>query len=315
MALTYTGLDAVTHANIRNYAADNYFTGIPAYMRLAKNNQLRESEGTQIQVPLIYQATGQAGGFSNGGPLATVSQEHETAAVFNYVQKYVPLILPFKDLRQNAGPEGKVKLIQLRTEVARMDLEQHIGADLFTGNQTTSSATNLDGLHLMVDDDDTPKSYGGISTSDMSGWAASNTSHSGSALSLGDIQGWLGDVTIGNDMPTVMFTTQDIFDKIWKLLQADQRFAPAVKGEAGFRFLEVSGVPVFVDPNCQSQTMYMLNEKYVYFYQEPSNSMRFTGYKQAQNTLDEVGHIIHICQLVTDNRRMHHRIDSIDASL
>ena len=315
MALTYTGLSAVTTANIRSWATDNYYDGIPLWHRLVANGRIVQHEGTQFQVPVVYRDSGQAGGFSNGGPLPTSSRVQETAAVFNHVQKQVPLVISFKENRQNMGPEGKVKLVQLRSKLARMDLENHLGSDLFSGNQTTASDTNLDGLHFMCDDDDTPASYGGISVSDFSGWAATNTSDSGNALTLKSIQGWIGDVTIGNERPTVIVTTQNIFDKIWKLLQADQRFAPAVKGSAGHVYLEVSGIPVFVDANCQSQTMYILNEKYIWFYEEPNYSMHFTGFQKPENSLDLTGHLIHICQLATDNRRMHHRIDSIDPSL
>jgi hypothetical protein len=61
--------------------------------------------------------------------------------------------------------------------------------------------------------------------------------------------------------------------------------------------------------------MYLLNEKYIYFFKDPNNNMDFDGFKETVDNKDQVGHLIDVAQLATDNRRMHHRIDSIDASL
>lgn len=316
MALSVDQLNAITKKHIAPRIADNLFDSIPLLSRLREQRREVFTGGVKIHEPIIYQSTGQAGGFDGDGPLPTTSQEHLTSAQFDMVTYQVPIIVSDRQLAENAGPNGVLKLLNTIQEVARMELSDTIGGDLFTGNESASSSKELDGLQLMVDDDDSPKSYGSISTSDFAGWAADDAGAFG-AITLAGLQGVIGDVTFGLDRPSLIVATQDEFDKVWSLLQADQRFGQMPSGDAGFQTLMVSGIPLLVDPNCPSasasdQTMYFLNEKYIYWYVHKDVNMEVLPFQRPENSWNQVSHIIHMCQLVTNRRKAHARRTGVD---
>lgn len=320
MALTIDQLNSLTKKHIAPRIADNLFDAVPLLARLRGSRNEVFTGGVSIDEPIIFQDTGQAGGFIGDGPLPTVSQENVTSASFQIVQYQVPIVISESQIMRNTGPNGVMKLMNVIEQVARLDLQNVLGGDLFTGNSVSVDAAKLDGLDLMVDDDDTPKAYGGISTSDFAGWAADDGSGFG-APSLANLQGVIGDVTFGTDRPTLMVVTQNIYDKVWSLLQADQRFAQEKEGDAGFRFLNISGIPMIVDPNTPasvavtSETMYFLNEKYIFWYTHKDVNMQLLPFQRPENAWNRIAHIITMHQLVTNRRKAHARRTGVDATL
>ena len=316
MPLSIDQLNSITKKHIAPRIGDNLFNAIPLFHRLREQRKELVAPGVKITEPIIYQGTGQAGGFTGDGPLPTTSQEHLTSAEFDLVTYQVPIVVSNRQLMDNSGPNGVHKLLSTVQMVAELDLQDQIGGDLFTGNGSSVDANALDGLDLMVDDNDTPKSYGGISVSDFAGWAADDTGSFG-AITLLKIQKMLGRVTFGTDRPSLIVCTQDIFDKTWSLLQAQQEFRSEKEGDAGFQMLRVSGIPMMVDSKCpeasaSDQTMYALNEKYLYLYTHPQANMLVRPFQEPENSWNKVSHIIHAIQLVTNNRRMHARVTGVD---
>lgn len=318
MALSIDQLNAITKKHIAPRIADNLFDAVPLLSRLREANREVFTGGVKIHEPIIYQGTGQAGGFVGDGPLPTTSQEHLTSAQFDMVTYQVPIVVSERQLAENAGPNGVLKLLNVIQEVAKLDLQDKLGTDLYTGNQSAVEADKLDGLELMVDDDDSPKTYGSIDKDDFTGWKADDGASFG-APTLLSLQRVIGDVTFGMDRPSVIVVTQDIFDKVWSLLQADQRFGQMPSGDAGFQTLMISGIPMLVDAKCpssssSSQTMYFLNEKYLYFYVHKDVNMLARPFSSPENSWNKISHILHMCQLVTNRRKAHARRTGVDPS-
>lgn len=320
MALTFDQLNAITNDFIRPEVTDNIYNGVPFLARLEMNDRIEIGGGVKIREPLMYQQTGQAGGFDGTGPLPTTMNEVTTAAEFDWVTYQAPAVFSRREEAQNSSKAGIVKLVKILTQAAKMDLRNSIGGDAIIGNDTATSTQELDGLELMVDDDNSPKNYGGVATTDFSGWAANDGASLG-ALSLFKLQQTLGDVTIGNDRPTLFLVTQDIFDKTWDLIQADQRFPQSDKktADAGFQNLLVSGVPMLVDPNTPSssstsQTLYAVNENYITLYVHKEWNFEMTPWTRPADQWADIAHFIWMGQLTTNNRRMHARRTAVDPS-
>lgn len=318
MALSLDQLTTLTHENVMPELKDNIFTAIPLFFRLNSMGQMQLDGGTKIREPIIYQKTGQAGGFTGTGPLPTTQNDVITGAEFDWVTYQAPLVFDRLEEKKNAGKWGILKLLKNMRQVSELDIRDSIGTDLITGNASTSSTSELDGLQLMVDDDDSPKTYGGIDKDDFTGWVADDTALS-AALTVFDMQKMFGRVTIGNDHPTLVLMDQLTFDKYWSLLQNDQRFVDTRIASAGFTTLQFNGIPVMVDPNVPnasstSRTMYMLNENYIKLYVHKDVNFMVRPFVEPEDQWAAISHILWMGQLTCSNRRMNARLTAVDPS-
>jgi len=318
MALTHSQLQAITNDFVVPEVVDNVYNGVPFLHRLTKNNRKMISAADQIRVPIIFQQTGQAGGFDGTGPLPTTMNDVITAADFDWVTYQAPVVFSRREEAQNRGKEGIVKLVDTLKQNASLDAMNSVGGDTIIGNDTASSTQELDGLELMVDDDDTPKAYGGILTTDFSGWKADDDA-TVTATSLLDFQQAIGAVTFGADRPSLILCTQKIFDKTWSLLQANERYQDVDEASAGFMNLLISGIPMLVDRNVPaasgtSHTYYVLNEKYITLYVHSDYDFAPRPFQEAEDQWSAISHLIWMGQLTSNNRRMHARRTARDPS-
>ena len=316
MALTIDQLNALTKKHIAPRITNNVFDAIPLLSRLRKQNREIFTGGVQIEEPIIFQGTGQAGGFTGDGPLPTISQEHTTSAKFDLITYQVPLVVSQRQIVLNAGPNGIHKLLNVVREVSELDLKDVMSQDLFTGNESAVENDKYDGLQLAIDDDDSPKAYGDILTTDLADWKADDSAAFG-AITPQKMQGVIGDVTFGLDRPTLIVCTQDIYDKWWGLLQQNERYTDVEEADGGFKFLRVSGIPLMVDPKVPSaasndQTMYFLNETYMFWYTHKDVDMEMLPFQRPENAWNMVGHVISMNQLVLNRRKAHARRTGVD---
>ena len=318
MPLSLNQLDTITHEWVRPQIADNVFNGVPLLARLERLGRTVLEGGSKIREPLTYQATGQAGGFDGDGPLPISMNELITGAEFLWVTYQSPVVFSRLEEAKNSGRTGILKIVEQLRSLSEMDLRDKIGGDAVVGNDATSETTELDGLELMVDDDDSPKNYGDIATTNFSGWKADDTALS-AALTLFDMHKMVGRVTKGSDGPTLILMSQAEFDKMWSLLQADQRYSDQSEASAGFKSLMFSGIPVMVDPNvpeasATSHTMYALNEKYIKLYTHSDWNFRARPFQEPEDQWSAISHFIWMGQLTSNNRRMHARLSGVDPS-
>lgn len=315
MPLTNSQLDASTLKIVRPRAINNHFDAIPMLSRLRERNRVMSHEGVQIEEPLIYQGTGQAGGFVGDGPLPTTSQPHLTSAIFNMVNYQSPVIISENQLRRNKGPQGVLRILDIIEKVSRMDLDDAIATDLISGNASASESDALAGLDFMVDDDDSPAAYGGVAITDFAGWAATDDANA-AVITPAVLQGLIGDITYGLDRPTVAYTTQNMWDKLWADLQAFQQFVGSPdQVSGGFRALQVSGVDIVVEPKMTGTTdLFLLNEDYLNFYVDPSANMLFLPFVRPAGAWQRSSSIIHSCQLTTGRRKAHLRATALTTS-
>jgi hypothetical protein len=132
---------------------------------------------------------------------------------------------------------------------------------------TGNSSKALDGFDIAIG---TTGTYGGINRStDPEGLAIrGNVDTTGGAFALSALQTMWGRATIGTAHPTMICTTQALFDAIWARLQPQQRY-PLVGeragqlADAGFTVLMFNGVPVTVDMGIAAGTIYGLNTNYI----------------------------------------------------
>jgi len=70
-------------------------------------------------------------------------------------------------------------------------------------------------------------------------------------------------VSVGNDHPDMVLTTQTLFEKYESLLQPQLRYTDTKTADAGFQNLLFKAAPVAYDVHCTNEVMYFLNSKYI----------------------------------------------------
>jgi hypothetical protein len=132
---------------------------------------------------------------------------------------------------------------------------------MFFADGTGNSGKDWLGLAAIVDSAGT---VGGINraTAGNEFWQSYEEGTAG-ALSLADMATAYNSVSVGNDHPDMMLTTQTLFEKYESLLQPQLRYTDAKTADAGFQNLLFKSAPVTYDVHCQAGTMYFLNSKYL----------------------------------------------------
>lgn len=273
MALTYGEISSITEKYFVPKLVDNIFTSNVLFQRAKQKFYKTYDGGTSIMVPVAYAATTAAGAYSGSETLNTTANDQITAAEFTMKQYYANITITRADELKNSGKSQIIDFVKSKVQLAEISLADDLGTAIYN---TGTDSKELVGLRLAVDSAGT---YGGISRTDYSWWSAQEDG-STTVLSMAALEALYGDCTVGNDKPSVIVTTQDIFDDLFALTTPQQRFTDKQTADAGFTNILFRGTPVIVDNHCTSGYVYMLNEKYLSLYAHSKENFRFEPFQK-----------------------------------
>jgi hypothetical protein len=255
---------------------------------------LRESEdiwdgGTSIMQPINFTSTPNAGRWAGGtAVIPTTTVEIGTAAEFVDRNYYASVTLAKTVVAKNRGKARIIDLVKAQIENAEASLRDTMGVDVFLDG--SGATPGLDGLNAIILFGS--GTYGGITRVGASGsktapvgngfwnstpltagggavtrWKGSIDQQGATTLTLLLMQSAFGAVSQNNEFPTLIVTSQPIYNKYWALLTSIQRqVSSEMTGMAGFKYLVFNDVPVVVDDNIDSQSaMYFLNLDHLYW--------------------------------------------------
>ena len=304
MALNYSEVSAITEKYFYPKLVDNIFTSNALLQRARKKWWHLQDGGEKIINPVAYATTTASGWYDGADTLNTTSNDQITAAEFDWKFIYANVTITRKDELKNSGKTGIINLVKSKVQIAEKTLADNLGTGLYNAGTTTNA---IIGLRLAVDSAGT---YGGIARGTYTWWSAQEDSTT-TVLSLPLIQGLLGDCTVGSDSPTVIPTTQDLYDIAWGLLQPQQRFQDTETAKAGFQNILISGKPVIVDNHCPANHMFMLNENYLMFTVHTKENFRFEPFQKPINQNVSSAKIYWAGALCSNNSRMHGKLGAI----
>ena len=114
-----------------------------------------------------------------------------------------------------------------------------------------------------------------------------------------------GALSVDNDQPDLIVTTQVIFDAYESSLQANKRWAgDATLADAGFQTLKFKGATVVVDSHCPAGQMYFLNTKYLDFKVHSKRNFAFENFRRQEGHDVMQARIFWMGQLTCSNVRM-----------
>lgn len=297
MALT-SEISSLTQKYLVPKLVDNIFDSNILFQRAKKKGWYETIDGgTSISLPLAYAVTANAQRYSGSETLDISDTPQITEASFDWKEYAASIPITRIDELKNSGKNAIVNHIKAKVQLAEKSLKNLLGTDIFNAGTTAKA---LIGLRLVTAITGT---YGNIAKGSYSWWQGKLDSTT-TGLTAAALQALIGDTTVDSDKPTVIVTTQDVFDDLWATFQPQQRFADEDTFKAGFTNLLFNGIPVVVDSHCPSGYLFALNENYLHLYAHKDENFRFAPFRQPTNQNAKVAQIFWTGAMACDNCRM-----------
>jgi hypothetical protein len=164
--------------------ADNVSKNNALLARLEKKGKRKPvSGGRQIIQELEYGENGTFGWYSGYDPLNISPSDVFTAAAFDWKQASVAVSISGLEELMNSGEDAMIDLLEARIENAERTMKNQMAAAIY-GDGTAAGGKALGGLALLVPDDPTTGTVGGINRATWTFWRSTSfdaTTDGGSA--------------------------------------------------------------------------------------------------------------------------------------
>jgi hypothetical protein len=287
-------INSISRRYIYPTLVDNVYRSNLMFFRANARNKKMVQGGYQIEIPLVYGRFA-AGGFYTGFDLLDVSPSDTVKnAAYDWKQAYVPVTVDGLTLIRADSPEAVVNFLSFYFEQAQTELAEILGVGVWSN--VVSNNKSVDGLVGAIDNGAVAATYGGLSRASNTFWN-SQVSTAAVPLTLAQIQSLFGNTTEGGRHPTIIVTTQNVYNLYWALNTGVQS-ATGVPGQAfpvqpeghdvqlaqaGFTNLVFNGVPITVDSHVPAGQMFFINEDYLYLYVNPRADFNMKEFREPVN--------------------------------
>ena len=262
MASANSNFDALlstTLANYRSQLTDNVFTARPLTYALMEKGRIRMlNGGTKIVEPLIYGKNSTVSSYSGYDSLSLAPQEGISAAEYDWKQFAASISISGLEEAKNNGEQEIINLLEAKIMQAEESMRESFN-QMFFSDGTGNSSKDWNGLGNLVESGNT---VGNIDSNTYT-WGKSYEENTATALTLAQMSTAYNSVSVGNDHPDTLLTTQTLFEKYEALLQPNLRYTDTKTADAGFQNLLFKAAPVMYDVHCTAGTFYFLNSKYI----------------------------------------------------
>ena len=277
----FDSLLSTTLANYRSQLTDNVFTARPLTYFLMDKGRIRMlNGGTKIIEPLIYGKNSTVGSYSGYDSLSLTPQEGISAAEYEWKQYAASISISGIEEAKNNGEQEIINLLEAKIMQAEESMRESFNT-MFFADGTGNGGKDWNGLGNLVEASGT---VGGINraTSGNEFWRSyeENTS---AALTLAQMATAYNSVSVGNDHPDMVLTTQTLFEKYEALLQPQLRYTDTKTADAGFQNLLFKAAPVVYDVHCTAGIVYFLNSKYLTLVGHSSKWFAQTSFVQPED--------------------------------
>lgn len=299
---------STTLKKYRKTMVDNIFKSNATFYQLKSEGMVKTLDGGErIVAPLMYGKNTTAASYSGYQTLDTTPQEGIDAAEYNWKQYSVSISISGKEERQNSGSSKIIDLLEAKTKQAEMSLTEALSEGVFS-NGTGNGGLDLTGFEAMVAATGT---YGGINSATYTWWQSGVESTS-EALSLAKMRTAYNSASIGGkDTPTLIVTTQTLFEKYEGLLtttiQAESAGTKKL-ADGGFQTLQFKGIPMVWDELCPTGTMYFLNSRHMNLSVHKDANFETTDFVKPENQDAKVAQVLFMGNLTCDRRKSFYKL-------
>jgi hypothetical protein len=297
----FDALLSTTLANYRDKLTDNVFTARPLTYWLSDKGRIRtESGGTKIVEQLIYGQNDTVKSYSGYETLSLTPQEGISAAEYDWKQYGASIAISGIEEAKNNGEHAIIDLLEAKIMQAEESLREGFN-QMFFGDGTGNSGKNWNGLGNLIESGNT---VGGINSATAGNeyWRSYEENTAG-ALTLAQMATAYNSVSVGNDHPDLILTTQTLFEKYESLLQPQLRYTDTKTAEAGFQNLLFKGAPIMYDVHAPAGTMFFINSKYLKLVGHSDKWFAQTDFVRPENQDARFALIMCYGNLVCSNRK------------
>lgn len=274
---TFTEIVSTTLRNRPGEFADNVTKHNALLTWLEANNKVKLISGGRTLVEELDYGTNSNAMFYNGYEvLKTAPQEVLSAAEFTWKQASVTISSNGLEIDvQNTGEEQVIDLVESRINNGMRSMANLVNEALYSDG-TGYSGKEIGGLQLLVADDPTVGTVGGIdrSVSTNAFWRNKKfdvDADGSGAASSSNIQGYMNtlylDTTRGTDKVDLILMSKNYYSAYKQSLQQLQRFSGSKEADLGFQVLKYEGADVVFEgsEHIPDNHAYFLNTDYLYF--------------------------------------------------
>lgn len=274
-------LSEIVTTTLRNRSgklADNVSEGSPLLKVLKEKGAWKSATGRSIVQELEYAENGTFMYYSGGETLNISSSDVMTAAEFDWKQAACAVTATGLEMDvQNTGEEAIIDLLESRIKNAERTMKNNIVNGIYSDG-TGTGGKQIGGLQLLVADDPTTGTVGGINRATYSFWrnqVYDASTDGGAAATSSNIQSYMNalylECTRGNDKPDLILADSVYYKLFWESLQAIQRVTDSKSADAGFQSLKYVGSTVYFEnaSDMPASHMYFLNTDYLHFRYAP----------------------------------------------
>jgi hypothetical protein len=278
---------------------DNIFTARPLAFFLKEAGQIRKIDGgAKIVLPLVHALNSTASSYSGYDALPTTPQEGISAAEYEWQQYAASVSISGREEKMNSGDEAVIDLLEAKIMQAEESITE--GLDImFFADGTGNATKDWNGLANLVAQNST--TVGGIDPATNAFWQ-SKINTTAEVLSISRMTTQYNDQSVGNDKPTVILSTQALYEKYESLLQPQLRYSDTKTADAGFQNLMFKGAPFTYDVNCTSGYVYFLNPKYLRLVGHKDEWFSPTPFVRPENQNARYAQILLMGELTVSNR-------------
>ena len=273
-------LSEIVSTTLRNRSAklaDNVSKGNPILMKLKEKGAWKAASGRSIVQELDYAENSTFMYYSGSETLNIGASDVISAAEFDWKQAAVAVQASGLEIDvQNTGKEAVLDLLEARIKNAERTMKNNITTGLYSDG-TGTSGKQIGGLQLLVADDPTTGTVGGINRANFAFWRNKlvDASVEGIVVSATTIQSLFNlmylRTTRGSDHADLIMADSVYYQFYLASLQNIQRVADSKMADAGFSTLKYIGADVVFEDSTgmPAQHAYFLNTDYLHFRYAP----------------------------------------------
>ncbi len=280
--------------------ADNMSNNNALLSRLKSKGKIRPIRGGSKIIEELEYGEGDMTWYSGYDTITYTPKQLFTAAEYSLKLCAVPVAISGEDLLKNSGRERVIDLFEKRVENAVKTMCNKMSAAIY-GDGTGSSGKEIGGLKLLVADNPSTGTVGGINraTTGNEFWRNKSTKMS-EALNNSNIQSAMDKMYMslcrGTDKPDLIICGNDLYGLYESTLLPQQRFADNKLADAGFSTIRFKGADLVCDGgqggNCPDDKIYFLNTDYLYLRPHKDRDMKVIGGERMSVNQDALYKII-----------------------
>ena len=171
-----------------------------------------EVSGTQLSIPIKYQASTQGGWYSGFDTFSTNPTNTRVLATFTPKQLYWSVAVSGIQQAVNKGAQRVLDLLATEMNSVADDMLDTFGTGLYSDGTATSSK-QLTGLDAAVDDGNGTATYATLARATYTTWV-SDLDSSSNAVTRAELAASFDAATIGSEHPTLNVATPAMNDQV-----------------------------------------------------------------------------------------------------